>query len=129
MAEGVRKKKVRSGNRIFVKRIIGNVNELASAELSGETTIKLQTHKKSLESKLKVLSELNQEILEMMEDEKEMEKEICDAGDFESLKEETILKIYLLLGKQFKTRWRRRRNRKHLHNRVYLLHRTDTKDK
>ena len=104
MAEGVRKKKVRSGNRIFVKRIIGNVSELASAELSGETTIKLQTHKKSLESKLKVLSELNQEILEMMEDEKEMEKEICDAGDFESLKEETILKIYLLLGKQLKNK-------------------------
>ena len=65
---------VRSGNRIFIKRIIGNVNKLASAELSGETTIKLQTHKKSLKSKLKVLSELNQEILEMNEDEKKWKR-------------------------------------------------------
>ena len=104
MAEGVRKKKVRSGNCIFIKRIISNVNELASAELSGETTIKLQTHKKFLESKLKVLSELNQEILEMMEDEKEMEKEICDVGDFESLMQETISKIDLLLGKQLENK-------------------------
>ena len=104
MAEGVRKKKVRSGNRIFIKRIIGNVNKLVSAELSGETTIKLQTHKKSLESKLKVLPELNQEILEMIEDEKEKEKEICDAGDFKSLMQETISKIDLLLGKQLENK-------------------------
>ena len=79
MSEGLRKTKVGSRSR--------------------ETTIKLQTHKKSLEGKLKLLLELNQEILETIKDKKEIEKEICDAGELESLMQKTISKINLQLLK------------------------------
>lgn len=101
MADAVRTKKVRNGHRIYIKRIVHNVGEFSSREaVLDETAVnKLKAHKKTLQDKLKVLSELNEGILESIEGDEELEKEICESGEFESLMQETILKIESLLGK------------------------------
>ena len=70
-----RKKKIRGGHKVHLRKLIANVNHLLrdtdSAENNGELSRKLQ-----LERKAQIISKLDEEVLEKIEDEGELAHEI-----------------------------------------------------
>ena len=90
------KKKQRGGHRSYVTKIINRVNEtLENYDSSNEITLKQQ--KVILEERLATLQTLDDQILEMITEEAEIEKEIDESGKFREDIHEVMIKINCLL--------------------------------
>lgn len=77
-----RKKKVRAGQRLYLRGLITKVTNLVE-NLDSETKInKLKAHKKTLQERITILNWLNEELLGTLpeDDSDSLEREIVDAG-------------------------------------------------
>ena len=96
MAEALsRKKKVRAGHRLYLRGVITKVKNLVE-NLDSETKInKLKAHKKTLQERINILNVLNKEILSTLpeDDSDSLEREIVDAGEFNSTLNEALESI------------------------------------
>ena len=96
MAELTNKKKQRGGHRSYVTKIINRVNEtLENYDPSKE--IKLKQHKIVLVERLTTLQTLDDQILELITQDADIEKEIDEAGKFREDIHEVMIKIDNLL--------------------------------
>ena len=96
MAEALsRKKKVRAGDRLYLRGVITKVKNLVE-NLDSETKInKLKAHKKTLQERITILNVLDEEILSTLpeDDSDSLEREIVDAGEFDSTLNEALESI------------------------------------
>ena len=77
-----RKKKVRAGQRLYLRGLITKVKNLVE-NLDSETKInKLKAHKKTLQERITTLNWLDEELLGTLpeDDSDSLEREIVDAG-------------------------------------------------
>ena len=96
MAELRNKKKQRGGHRSYVTKIINRVNEtLENYDPSKE--IKFKQHKIVLVERLTTLQTLDDQILELITQDADIEKEIDEAGKFREDIHEVMIKIENLL--------------------------------
>ena len=96
MAELTNKKKQRGCHRSYVTKIINRVNEtLENYDPSKE--IKLKQHKIVLVERLTMLQALDDQILELITQDADIEKEIDEAGKFREDIHEVMIKIDNLL--------------------------------
>ena len=96
MAEALtRKKKVRAGHRLYLRGVITKVKSLIES-LESETKInKLKAHKKTLQERITIINGLDEEILSTLPDDDgdSLEREIVDAGEFNSALNEALESI------------------------------------
>ena len=86
-----RKKKIRGGHKVHLRKLIASVNHLLRDTDSAENNAELLSRKLQLERKAQIISKLDEEILEEIEDEGEIAHEIETTEEIHS--EITILRI------------------------------------
>ena len=93
MSAEKKKTKVRAGHRVYVKRIVAKVKELVENLDDEAKANKLKVHKKTLQDRIAILDALNQEILNSLGKEEDLENEIVDSGEFNSVVHEALMEI------------------------------------
>ena len=86
-----KKRKVRGGHKAYLKRAIGNTRICLDSQ--PPDVLSLRQNKLLLEEKLKTIKDIDDQILELVDDEEEIEKEIDDAGLFRENVRTTLLEI------------------------------------
>ena len=86
-----KKRKVRGGHKAYLKRAIGNTR--ICLDTQPPDVLSLRQNKLLLEEKLKTIKDIDDQILELVDDEEEIEKEIDEAGLFRENVRTTLLEI------------------------------------
>ena len=88
-----KKGRQRGGHKAYIKTVLSAAAELLTAELDPKNTLRLRQQKITLEERFKTIRELDNQILDLLIEEQDIELEITDAGQFNDLIYETLLKI------------------------------------
>ena len=88
-----KKRRQRGGHKAYISTVLATATELLTAELDSKNILKLKQQKISLEERLKTIKELDNQILDLLIEEKDIETEIMEAGQYSDSINETLLKI------------------------------------
>ena len=94
-----KEKKSRQGHRSYASKLIARVEEIIE-DFDSSKENKLKKLKIFLQDRLEIIHALDAEILDALEDEKEMEQEIQEAGDFGRKVLEIIVEIESMLSQK-----------------------------
>ena len=92
-AEIKKKRRQRGGHKAYITTVLATTTELLTAELDSKNILKLKQQKISSEERLKTIKELDNQILDLLIEEKDIETEITEAGQYSDSIYETLLKI------------------------------------
>ena len=96
MAELKKRQQTRSGYRLFVRNLHGTIKDIFNrkhenlVEISVADRVKLQALQRSLEKQSRDIEELDKLILDALTADDNIEKEISEKWDFDSLLQEAI---------------------------------------
>lgn len=96
-----KKKKSRQGHRVYAQKLMGKAEDIIK-EFDPSQENKLKQLKISLEDRLETIRALDAEILDELEDEKGIEEEIEEAGDFSERVLEIVVEIESVLSRKEK---------------------------
>ena len=94
-----KKKKSRHGHRVYAQKLMGKAEDIIK-EFHPSQENKLKQLKISLEDRLETIRALDAEILDELEDEKGIEEEIEEAGDFSERVLEIVVEIESVLSRK-----------------------------
>ena len=94
-----KKKKSRRGHRVYAQKLMGKAEDIIK-EFDSSQENKLKQLKISLEDRLETICALDAEILDELEDEKGIEEEIEEAGDFSERVLEIVVEIESVLSRK-----------------------------
>ena len=96
-----KKKKSHQGHRVYAQKLMGNTEDIIK-EFDSSQVNKLKQLRISLEDRLETICALDAEILDKLEDEKGIDEEIEEAGDFSERVLEIIVEIESVLSRKDK---------------------------
>ena len=96
-------KSSRAAHRRSAKAVVSSVKEIC-ASFGGEKSLqaKLLSYKVTLKEKLEILEKLDETVLESIENDAEIDKEIQESTDFRGFLQETCIEIDLCLKEYVK---------------------------
>ena len=88
----VKKKKVRGGHKAYLNKTVGIVNTLLR-EIQPNQALLLKQNKAILEERLKTITVIDEQVLELIDDEEEILREIDEAGSFSENVHKILIEI------------------------------------
>ena len=87
-----KKKKVRGGHKAYLNKTVGTVNALLRETQTNQVLL-LKQHKAVLEERLKTITVIDDQVLELLDDEEEILYEIDEAGSFSENVHKILIEI------------------------------------
>ena len=89
----VKKKKVRGGHKAYLNKTVGIVNALLREIQPNQALLLLKQNKAILEERLKTITVIDDQVLELIDDEEEILREIDEAGSFSENVHKILIEI------------------------------------